>query len=695
MPKSLVQNGAIYLTGRVLDDRVLDFMYDDDGGIITPRLVREALDQFEGDVDVWVNSPGGDPIQGEAIRVMLKEHGGKVTVKVAGDASSAASMMIMGADEILVSLGSVVMIHDPSTCAFGNSAELDRVSQTLEKLAGIYADVYAERSGMDVEEVRQKMKDETYMTANEAVEMGFAEGILGTEQSELALSMIAGARQCDASSRFALAVEMTGKTYSKFSNHNQSGANEIALGTVANGDASTAIEAQMEGSAMPGTNITNSGRTAAPANQISAQEAVAMDRERGRKIRELAKPFMTRGEVTNDFVVEMIDGGVSVEDATAKILGALSAGQAEMNGVRHVSATIGRDEVDTRREGLAMAMTAKLGGSIVGDGREQPYMGLSFTEMAAVSMGQDMPRHGTFASRDGILMEAMHTASDFSGILSGAINTVIEQAYDGTERTFTDFSREMTFNDFREHNVVRPDAFPSLQKVKEAGEIKMGTFGDSQEKLALGAYAAGLTISRQALVNDHSGAIMDVISSAASGVPEFEEALFWQTFLVNGKLSDGVAMFHANHGNLAETPSAISIASVGLGRKALRTMKKNPKDDAVVPMNAPTLLIVGPELETVAEQFLAQVNPAKNSDHNPFAGRLKLLVTEGIQDKQWYLSVGAEKKTSVMRHGYLDGSGAPRIRVTEPFGTQGLSVTLEHDFGVGGVNHRGAYKNAG
>ena len=172
MPNRLIHGGEIALSGVILPDAYVD---SEEAGAFSPELVRNALVQFSGDVTIWVNSPGGDPVSGEAIRVLMSVHPGDVTVRIAGDAASAASLMIMGATRIEMSAGSVLMIHDPSTMTFGDVAEHQRQLDHLETLAGVYAQVYADRSGKPVAEVREMMRATVWMGPEDAIAAGFAE----------------------------------------------------------------------------------------------------------------------------------------------------------------------------------------------------------------------------------------------------------------------------------------------------------------------------------------------------------------------------------------------------------------------------------------------------------------------------------------------------------------------------------------
>ncbi|NVK20639.1 MAG: ATP-dependent Clp protease proteolytic subunit [Methylocystaceae bacterium] len=108
----LILSGEIILEGDVLPHDYCQYM---ESGCFSARMVREALARFDGDVTVRVNSYGGSPYEGEAIRAAFEAHKGRITVIVGGVAASAASLMIMSADRIEMTAGSFLMIHKPVT----------------------------------------------------------------------------------------------------------------------------------------------------------------------------------------------------------------------------------------------------------------------------------------------------------------------------------------------------------------------------------------------------------------------------------------------------------------------------------------------------------------------------------------------------------------------------------------------------
>ena len=135
-------------------------------------------------VEVVVNSPGGDAYEGSAMLAEMQRYPGRVTVLIEGIAASAASLVAMGGDEILIDAAAVLMIHNPATLTIGTAADLRASADTLDKLAGIYAAAYAARSGNRTVDVLGWMHSETWMTAEEAVALGFADRVIG--QPEIA-----------------------------------------------------------------------------------------------------------------------------------------------------------------------------------------------------------------------------------------------------------------------------------------------------------------------------------------------------------------------------------------------------------------------------------------------------------------------------------------------------------------------------
>ena len=170
----------LHLNGTIAEES----WFDDD---VTPALFNEELSAGNGDITVWINSPGGDCFAAAQIYNMLKDYKGNVTVKIDGIAASAASVIAMAGSTVYVSPVSMLMIHNPATAAFGNTAEMQKAIEMLNEVKESILNAYELKTGMSRTKLSHLMDAETWMDARKAVELGFADEILfrnATEQKE-------------------------------------------------------------------------------------------------------------------------------------------------------------------------------------------------------------------------------------------------------------------------------------------------------------------------------------------------------------------------------------------------------------------------------------------------------------------------------------------------------------------------------
>lgn len=138
----------------------------------------------DNDIIINLNSPGGDVFDGIAIFNRLKRHPGKVTIHVDGWACSAASVIAMAADELIMGLGSMMMIHEASNIVWGTKTDMRKEADVLEELEEGIIDIYMTRANVSREEIRKKLDSETWFSAKSAVEIGFADKLEGTDDDE-------------------------------------------------------------------------------------------------------------------------------------------------------------------------------------------------------------------------------------------------------------------------------------------------------------------------------------------------------------------------------------------------------------------------------------------------------------------------------------------------------------------------------
>ena len=164
--------------GRVLR---LEGPIDDEsfwGDEVTPKAFREELNAGTEDITVWINSPGGNVFAAAEIYTMLRDYPGAVTVKIDAIAASAASVIAMAGSKVLMSPVAMLMIHDPSTIAMGNTKDMEKAIATLNEVKESIINAYAAKSGLSHNRISKLMENETWMNAKKAVELGFADEIL-------------------------------------------------------------------------------------------------------------------------------------------------------------------------------------------------------------------------------------------------------------------------------------------------------------------------------------------------------------------------------------------------------------------------------------------------------------------------------------------------------------------------------------
>lgn len=154
------------------------------GDEITPKAFRADLMANEGDIEIWINSPGGDCIAASQIYSMLMDHRGKVTVKIDGLAASAASVIAMAGSTVEMSPTSMMMVHNPLTVAIGDTQEMQKAIALLDEVKESIINAYEIKTGLSRAKLSHLMDAETWMNANKAVELGFADVVMFEERSK-------------------------------------------------------------------------------------------------------------------------------------------------------------------------------------------------------------------------------------------------------------------------------------------------------------------------------------------------------------------------------------------------------------------------------------------------------------------------------------------------------------------------------
>lgn len=169
---------TLYLNGQISDETWF-------GDEVTPKLFKEELEACQGDITVWINSPGGDVFAAAQIYNMLMDYKGNVTVKIDGLAASAASVIAMAGTEVLMSPVAMMMIHNPMTVAIGDSQEMQRAIEMLAEVKESIINAYEIKTGLSRAKISRLMDAESWFNAKKAIEMGFADKVLFTQDKQI------------------------------------------------------------------------------------------------------------------------------------------------------------------------------------------------------------------------------------------------------------------------------------------------------------------------------------------------------------------------------------------------------------------------------------------------------------------------------------------------------------------------------
>lgn len=672
-----------------------------DEDYFTAKQVREKLAGMSGDLLVRINSGGGIATEGQAIYTALKDYPGKVTVQVDGVAASAASLIAMAGEEIIMRLGAWMLIHDPATpWTMGRGTEDDhrKEADLLAVISNAYADIYADRSGLSREDARKIMREETVMDGTMAVDLGFATRVEVDEPAAPAARfdyrIYATAPQdlreaseslgAPAPGRSAVMAMIAGlpRTTGKEPSMGQKAQKPAGVTAAVEDDELDMIEAddasQNDTHDLEAEKATARAFAAANARAKRITDAVAM----------AGLPIA--------FASELIGSTASLETCLDQINAKWKEqGDMDIPMQGRTTARILRDERETMRTGMGQAIVAQLGRTDPESDQARPYMDLTLVEMAAQAIGHK-GRVRTAQDKLDVFMSAMHTTSDFPAVFENALNKRLIAGYQLATPVYSQISMRADFTDFRPHPMVNTGSMPLLQPVNEKGEIKYGTIGDKKETVALVALAIAVGFTRQMIVNDDLGAMDRMLTTQGAAVARTEEANFFAMMLTGSGAGPtltetGRAVFNTTDATLAASGAAITVASLGAGRAAIQKHKGINGEDLAL---TPSILLVGPDKLTEAQQLVETITPNQSSGVNPFSGRLTVVSTPKITGNAWYLLPDPGVQALFM-HGFLQGDEGPRLRMEEPFGMQGVRYSVERDFGVGAIDWRGGWRNPG
>lgn len=682
--KAQLADGELILHGSV------GFDFWEDAGL-TATDVRSALSGVSGPITVRLNSGGGNAFEGAAIHSVLKSYPGEITVVVEGIAASAASLLAMAANQIVMAEGATMMIHDPSGMTWGTADDHRDQAEVLDTIANEYASVYARRAGIPVDEMRALMKEELWMGGEEAVERGFADATVETED-EPAMAAFPYQQFTSAPAHLVQMAEDKGWRVDALRTK------RAAVPAVAK----EAIMAVKEKTADKTTPEVEVQKPEAP--QMDAKVKATLDAAARREaVMSIAGTRLTGAEI-EDIVAKYADPAEAKMAAVDLIADKQIAKEAP---IITPSATITADASEKKFEAMRDALAVTMFGGKL-EGAAKDFAGLTPKRLAIELAGgfkhgfSDYELIKKGMSARGVLMSGgFHSTSDFTYLTASTLNRSLRSAYDSRPGTWRRISRVRSASDFRTLYSVQAGGDFSLSTINETGEYKNTILTDTGEQYAVVRKGRKVTLSFEAVINDDLSAFSRIPMDFARGALNMESSTVWGLINANGNMSDGNPFFDAAHANIDSSGAAISATSVGAARKAMweqRTVGAASGGDDFIEA-VPDLMFVPPALEIVAMQFATATTPATDGTTNPYKNtltpvteaRLGAAVTGG-SNTAWYLF---DSQLPPVEAAFLAGFEAPMIEAMEKTDPDGVCVIARHIFGAGLVEFRGAYKNVG
>lgn len=618
-------------------------------------------------INLHVHSPGGDVFEGMAMYNLLRNHPARVEGTVDGLAASMGSVILMAANVIRIPENAMIMVHKPWGIQGGDADEMRRYADLLDKVEDSLVAAYTNKTGKTADEVKALLSAETWMTGAEAVELGFADELVGALEAFAALN----------SQRMQEYTNMPTAAQPMFAPRGQ-----------------TPPPAPVNQPTPPVNQP--------PANETPAQiEARVLQNEATRRAGITAAfamfPTVEGGAALRDECLN--DTNCTLETANARLLahmGKATTPTGSQAPGQHGHISNGNLVGDSVRAALA----GRVGHAA--NEADNAYNHMSLRELARASLHDRGILTASLNPMQMVGLAFTHDTSDFGNILIDTAAVSVLAGWDDAPETFDQWTRRGRLSDFRVAKRVGMGAFPSLREVRPGAEYKYVTTGDRGETISLATYGELFSITRQAIINDDLdllGTIPYNMGLAARGTIG---DLVYAVLTTNAKMSDQKALFDASRKNLfTGAASALSIEAMITAKNAMALQKSQVEGGKGRTLNIrPAFLLCPVALEDKAKQLIrsasvpgADVNAGVD---NPIRNFAEVIAEPRLDDdsaKSWYLAAAQGRDT--IEVSYLDGVDRPYMEQQEGFTVDGVATKVRIDAGVAALDSRGLNKSVG
>ena len=645
------------------------FIYDEITGALARDLGERLRAKPSAPVTLFVNSYGGDLGAALAMLNSLRSHRGAITVEIEGIAASAATLFCC-VGTVRMAEDAALMVHAPWVSATGNARDLRDSAEGLDRLAESMIGAYCQKTGKSRAAVAHLLAGgDHWFDAAESLDFGLIDSIIPARRIAAKLGPI-----------------QLPPRFTRMSETNTPNAEEVAR-------IEAAAMAREQTRRQDIRNLLFGVHARNPA-LITVMNACLDDPACSREMasqRLLAK----LGESA-----EPLHGAMSCPPETAFVMpsGALarefhaSERAARIGNLTPFGGHGNREFIRAASDALAPRMGAKIDAPhpAAADFRQTGMVG--FAAMCLAARGES-----TLGKSSASIIHGAMTTSDFPELLSSASNKALVNRFEALAADHRPLCDSGNLVDFKPAKVINTSFLPGLARKLEGGEITYGAITEGAETYQLATYARGLMLTREAMIGDEFGAFEGLVRSSANSAARLERDLVFGVLTANRAMSDGYALFHANHGNLDTTSANISAAGLSIARGLMRKQKDSSGGFV---MTAPRYLVVPVALESTAEALVAAITyrpTADNEIQTPGWIRGLAIVSDPRLDvsdpADWYL-LSDPRTAPVIRLGYLNGVQNPTVEQDVDFDKDVLKFKIRFDVACSAVGYAGAVKMA-
>jgi len=437
--------------------------------------------------------------------------------------------------------------------------------------------------------------------------------------------------------------------------------------------------------------------------QIDSEALIRKAQEAERKRISEIRAFGKISKAKADTVQRFIDDGTDSAEAKEKMLADWSGIADEQSSRGDVSASVSIDESEKRKDAAVNVLLAHAG-KLPQEERSaalqgNPFNGFSLYDFANDSAQRAGVKTVGMSRMDVVGRAFTQSTSDFPVLLENVMHKSLMSSYNIQADTWRRFCKTGSVSDFRAWKRLKTGSLGNLDSLSELGEFKNKQIPDGEaESIQADTKGNLINISRQAIINDDLGAFIGLTTDLGRSAARTIEAAVYAKLNANPAMGDSTALFHADHGNLAASGAVPSVTTIDAAATAMAEQMDISGNDYLD--LEPSIAVVHRSLKG---NFIEVINAEFNDDsqkNQRKPNRVRGLVGDIVASSRigtstnWYLFADPSI-APVIEVVFLNGNESPFLEVQDGFTVDGVRYKVRLDFGVGVVDYRGAYKNAG